>query len=291
MTVSTYFSDKERAPKPRTKEDIPDALWAGIMGLVASEIGKNSFAIDFPYECPDGGAVAGTDEHHLPLLLKGEIPDIQWPLQQEPKPDGLAILDFVQFCFRHIGEAKQLDYHSFFKHYHLRFDRQAGQDRFREAVNRLFARNGVAYDLTASGDIVRLGSPVFQPAISAAFSTGDKTLDSLLEDARRKFTDPDHRVRQEALEKLWDAWERIKTLEPGENKKETTKKILDKAASEATFRNLIETEAKELTRIGNDFRIRHSEASKVEIRESNHVDYLFYRMFSLINLLLQVRQL
>ena len=291
MTVSTYFSDKERAPKPRTKEDIPDALWAGIVGLVASELGKNSFAVDFPYECPDGGAVVGTDEHHLLLLLKGEIPDIQWPLQQEPQPDRLAILDFVQFCFRHIGEAGQLGYHSFFNHHHLGFDRQVGQDRFREAVNRLFARNGVAYELTDSGDIVRLGSPVFQPALGAAFSTGDTTLDSLLEDARRKFTDPNPCVRREALEKLWDAWERIKTLDTGKDKKETTKKILDKAASETNFRDLIEAEAKELTRIGNDFRIRHSETSKVEISESNHVDYLFYRMFSLINLLLQVRQL
>lgn len=288
MTASTYFSDKERAPKSRTKEDIPDALWVGIVGLVASELGKNSFAVDFPYECRDGGAVAGTDEHNLSLLLKGEIADIQWPLQQEPQPDRLAILDFVQFCFRHIGDARQLDYHGHLRHHHLSFDRQSGQARFREAVNRLFARNGVAYELADSGDIVRLGSPFFQPALDIAFSTGDATLDSLLEDARRKFTDPDPRVRKEALEKLWDAWERIKTLEPGRDKKEQTTKILDKVASEPKFRDLIETEAKELTRIGNDFRIRHSETRQVEIRESNHVDYLFYRMFSLINLLLQV---
>lgn len=289
--MSTYFSDKERAPKPRTKEDIPDELWAGIVGLVASELGKHSFAVDFPYECQDGGAVAGTDEHPLSLLLKGEIPDIQWPLQIEPQPERLAILDFLQFCFRHIGEAEQLHYHGFFKHHHLGFDRQTGQDRFREAVNRLFARNGVAYELTDTGDIVRLGSPVFQQALGVVFLTQDTTLDSLLEDARRKFTNPDPHVRREALEKLWDAWERIKTLEPGKDKKESTKKMLDKAASEMNFRDLLEIEAKELTRIGNDFRIRHSETTKEEIGESSQVDYLFYRMYSLINLLLQARQL
>lgn len=147
------------------------------------------------------------------------------------------------------------------------------------------------FELVVSGDIIRLGSPIFQPILNdVLFSTGDATLDSLLEDARRKFTNPDPKIRREGLEKLWDVWERVKTLEPGKDKRETTKKILDKAAAEPTFRKLLESEAKELTDIGNNFRIRHSETNKVEIDESEQVDYLFYRMFSLINLLLLVRQ-
>ena len=73
------------------------------------------------------------------------------------------------------------------------------------------------------------------------------------------------------------------------DKKDSTAKLLDKAATEHTFRQLLESEAKELTRIGNDFRIRHSETNRIEIDQSAHVDYLFYRMFSLINLLLSTR--
>jgi hypothetical protein len=149
------------------------------------------------------------------------------------------VLDLIQFCFRHIGEPRQGHYHSFFKHHHLTFDRQPGRDRFRDDVNLLFSRNGVVFELTTSGDIIQLGSPVFQQAIETSlFSTGDATLDSLLEDARRKFTNPAPKIRREGLEKLWAAWERVKTIEPAKDKKEATKKILDRAALEPTFRDL-----------------------------------------------------
>lgn len=288
--VEKYFSDTERGAKPRTSEEISDTLWAGIVGLIESELNKQSFAIDFPDQCSDGGAVAGTDHHRMSLLLRGEIREIEWPLQLESKPNNLVLLDVIQFCFHHIGEAGQGAYHNYYKHYHFVFDRQAGQDRFRKSINRLFARNGIVFELAASGSIVRLGSPVFQTVLDRSlFSTGDATLDSLLEEARQKFTSPDSKVRKDGLDKLWDAWERVKTLEPGRDKKDSTAKLLDKAATEHTFRQLLESEAKELTRIGNDFRIRHSETNRIEIDRSAHVDYLFYRLFSLISLLLLTR--
>jgi hypothetical protein len=121
------------------------------------------------------------------------------------------------------------------------------------------------------------------------FRTGDSTLDTLLDDSRRRFLDPRPTIRRDALEKLWDAWERIKTIESGEDKKQTTKMILDTAASEPTFRELLEVDARELTRIGNKFRIRHSETDKVEIHEAAQVDYLFHRMFAIVMLLLSCR--
>ena len=95
-------------------------------------------------------------------------------------------------------------------------------------------------------------------------------------------------MRREALEKLWDAWERMKTLEPG-NKGESTKALLDKAATEPGFRDLLETEARKLTEIGNGFHIRHSETTQTEIQSDNQVDYLFHRLFALIWLVLHAR--
>ena len=50
----------------------------------------------------------------------------------------------------------------------------------------------------------------------------------------------------------------------------------------------MEGEARELTNIGNTFMIRHSETEKVPIKESEHVDYLFHRMFALILMILRV---
>jgi hypothetical protein len=43
---------------------------------------------------------------------------------------------------------------------------------------------------------------------SAQFRTGEEELDRLLEKARKKFLNPDVSTRREALEVLWDAWER-----------------------------------------------------------------------------------
>ena len=109
----------------------------------------------------------------------------------------------------------------------------------------------------------------------------------MLEDARHKFLNRDLKVRQESLEELWDAWERLKTLEAGADKKASVKVLLDKGAAEPAFRQVLEDEAVRLTKIGNDFMIRHTELGKVPVTESVHVDYLFQRLFSLVQMLLK----
>ncbi len=40
------------------------------------------------------------------------------------------------------------------------------------------------------------------------------------------------------------------------------------------------------TKIGNEYRIRHHETDKKEITETKHINYLFFRMLSLIDLCL-----
>ena len=66
-------------------------------------------------------------------------------------------------------------------------------------------------------------------------------------------------LRREALERLWDAWERLKSLADPGDKKRSIKVILDAAAAEPSLRARLEEEAKELTGIGNSHLIRHSE--------------------------------
>lgn len=122
-----------------------------------------------------------------------------------------------------------------------------------------------------------------------AFRTGDATLDGLLESARAKFLSPDANVRREAIEKLWDAWERVKTLEVGPDKRSSVKTLLDKAADEPTFREVLEQEARAVTDVGNRFQIRHSETTQVPLQRNDHVDYLFHRLFALIWLVLRAR--
>ncbi len=50
---------------------------------------------------------------------------------------------------------------------------------------------------------------------------------------------------------------------------------------------MLEDEATRLTKVGNDFMIRHTEVGKIPVADSWQVDYLFQRMFSLVQLLLK----
>ena len=291
--TTQYYSDQERGPAARTAETISPQAWGGVVAAVTSAIQDGSFGEDFPEVCEDGADVCGTDVQHFALASQAEIPGISWPLQTEVSwtpyaPDTLDIHDFIQFCYRHVSKAIQGNYHSFFKHHHLSFDRDSGRDAFRERINRIFARNGIAFDLLVDGSITRLAPPVLAEVLCSPLRpTGDSTLDGLFEDARRKFLSPDLRVRKEALEKLWDAWERLKTLHIPSNKKKSVARLLEMASPEPGFRARLDREAHELTNIGNTFQIRHFEAQKVRIGTSAHLDYLFHRLFALMYLLVR----
>lgn len=289
-----YFSEKELGPKPRVNENIDEVIWGGLVSIITLRIVDGSFGCRFPEECPDGNKIYGFDKNAFSLSLKAEIPNISWPLEITEIPSTLEILDLLEFCHRAVGKPIQGEFHPYFKHHHLSFNQKEGQTIFREDVNRIFSRNGVAYELESDGSIVRLASPILQESLSSSmFNTGDKELDSLLNWARTKYLDPNPIVRRESLEKLWDAWERLKTLESSDKMNTSDKKkisitiLLDKASSEPKFRQELEEEAIKLTKIGNTFRIRHSETSQIQLELNENVDYLFHRLFSLIMLLLK----
>ena len=196
-------------------------------------------------------------------------------------------LTLIEFSYEHIAEPCAGSFHSYWGHTHYSYNQASGRTKFEEEVNRTFERNSMAFELK-QGQVTRMATTGLQEALAeTVFHTGDKTLDELLEDARRKLLNRDLKVRLESLEKLWDAWERLKTIEPGKDKRMKTTALLAMASIEPSFQERLKTEAKELTDIGNKFMIRHTETDKVPIGESTHIDYLFHRMFAIIRLLLK----
>jgi hypothetical protein len=141
-------------------------------------------------------------------------------------------------------------------------------------------------------DLKRLAESRVLPVINSKFdalpSSGDSTVDGLLATAIERLRDPAPKASSDAVEKLWDAWERLKSLDDSD-KKTSAKILLDGAASDGPFRTMLEDEAKKLTEIGNSFHIRHFETSRVEIEDASHFDYLFHRLFALIYLLVTAR--
>lgn len=290
-----YFSEREEGEQPRDQEEICEAAWSGIRVHIRARVADGSFGANYPATCGDGHEPIGCDENAFRQALRAEIPALREDSRFDPletSPRTLDILDLIEFCWRCVGKPIRKKYHDFYAHHHLRFDVKSGRDKFREDINRIFRCNGIAYDLAEEGHIKRLVAPILREEIaSSQFRSGDIELDRMLETARRKFLHPDKTTRREALEALWDAWERLKTLGNGPNKRIQTASLIDEAAGSSSprFRDALQQEAKELTSIGNNFQIRHSEANQEKITENKHVDYLFHRLFSFIQMILRTK--
>lgn len=282
------YSERERGPKPRLGEIVDERTWGGLVVLIRNRMDDGSFGAGYPSQCPDGRGPDGCNDMALGVALRAEV-DIDWPIRADVLPeDQLAIFDLLEFLFENVGRPVQEDFHQFFGHYHLSFDVPVGQADFAEGVNRLFARNGIAFDMTGDGRIRRLlPEHAAQVLNSAVFHTGDTEADRLLEYALSAVTSPSLDRRRDGLEKLWDAFERMKTLEPGKDKRASAEAMLDRVGCGAVFRAALGVEARALTEAGNLLRIRHSEVGQEVLGNADHVDYLYVRMFAFVRLLLR----
>ena len=300
-----YFSERETGEVPREAEEVTTNVWRGILAAIRIRVADGSFGVSYPETCPDGAGVVGTNEHLLDDAMRAELPRLaenderdysyNWQSildilhRSDRQPSTLDILDLIEFCWKSIGGPTKTDYHSYFKHAHIVFDKAAGREQLRGDVETIFRRNGIAYALTEEGRMERLAPLVFRSALAKSdFDTGERELNLLLSTAHRKFLNPSPETRKEGLEALWDAWERLKTLGGEADKRAQAKAMIDATAGEQSpkFRDALDRESRELTNIGNTLRIRHSETTQEKLASSEYVDYLFYRLFSLIRLIL-----
>lgn len=283
-----YYTDREYGLRPAVSETIDERVWRAIHALIDMRVGNGAFGFRFPEQCTDGDGPCGCDRQAFARFLQAEVPWIDWPLSEDVVPETPIVLDLLEFCAKAVGAPILGGYHSYQHHYHMQWDREAGLAAFVAEVNVLFQRNGVAFTLDASGNAQRiLPQPVTQMLGWTMFRTGDAELDRLLEYARCHIMSPKFDDRRDATEKLWDAFERMKTLEPGADKRLQADALLDRAGvSGSKLRNALAEEAKTLTTIGNSLRIRHSEMTQEQIDRSEQLDWLFVRMFSFVRLLL-----
>ena len=273
--MKRLFSERYGMTRPRVKEelDVPSAL--GLTALVGAKIAGNWFGQSFPFECQDGRGNAGCDHQKLKAAMGGY--NLIWPgdwTRDDQVPEDHYVFDLLEFAYEYVALPNAYDSHPYWGHSHYSYDQEAGRASFAEEVNRIFERQGLAFEL-AHGEVTRMAPSGLQEALAeTVFRTGDADLDRLLETAREKFLNKSPDVRKEGLEKLWDAWERLKTVEPGKDKKAQATALLDKGSTESNLRARLEKEAMELTDIGNKFMVRHTETDKIPITESAHVDYL-----------------
>jgi hypothetical protein len=162
------------------------------------------------------------------------------------------------------------------------FSQFTTKEEYVDRVNALLCLYNIPYQL-CSGLIcdfvsIRIGDE----QIGAAPEVG---ITELLQKAKSSFNQGDKQI---AIEKLWDALERIKTIHSDCDKKQSVERIINLMANgDPNYYSLFEKEFKELTEIGNRFRIRHHETNKIEIDNDHYYNYFYGRCSSLIDLVLK----
>lgn len=290
------FTDRRDGPQPRTVTKIGRAAWGAFAALVRSRLNNSSFGCAFPERCSDGSAMYGCDEHAFWNALQGvaAFPKLEEQFRasafdkQEKEPPTDAILDGLEWCASKVGFPTIISNHDYFSHHHLRWDRDAGLRDWISEVNQIFSRQGLAYEMHGDGRIRRVvDGPAADLLSRQHFNSGDVETDRLLDTARRRFFDRDADAGQNALEALWDAFERLKTHSNPNDKKASVATILSKVAHDEVQKQLLEREMLVLTDIGNQWRIRHHEINKSLLGDGRDLrDYLFLRMFCLIQFMI-----
>lgn len=279
------YRERQAGPAPRVHNELPTSTKRGLIALLTGALDADQLANAFPDQCPDGNGVCGTNHSRAVSTIEAFVPDLEWPPSSDD--DDGTIFDLLEFFASRVAATKTAHWHSFFSHYELEFDRKAGLRQFSTDVNAMLAAGRTVFELTADRRVERVGTPEIHAVLTDLRpNSGDPDLDTLIIDARHLYLSPNEADRQTGLEKLWDAFERFKTIEDGKDKRAQAEELLQYVESEP-FRAEVEAEMRALTKIGNNFRIRHHETSKHPVPDSSTRDYLFARLGNLIVFLLK----
>jgi len=161
------------------------------------------------------------------------------------------------------------------------FPRQSN-DSFADEINLLLKNKGIVYKL--AGGKMELA----EMSLKNREVITEPGLKELVGQATTLYNNKSISDKQLAVEKIWDALERLKTYYSDLDKKKSSERIVnDMSNQNDKYKELFNDEFLKLTKIGNDFRIRHHETNKIDIIDNNYYDYFFHRCYALIDLTLK----
>ena len=260
----------------------------------------------YPEKCADGLGCCGLDEYELANEIQYEIPTlflngahlIDTPRihnnvfsgESSDKYDQYALIDFIEFMANNVRDIIKKDYHDFFRHYHITHkNSNIILKDFRKDINDCFFKTGLLYELNSNLQVERIieNDVVSTDMVSASLSIREKGTRDLIAEALALHRSCKPREIRNSVEKLWDAFERLKTYYMPDKKQSISKIVSDISIGNDGFEQLLNAEFFALTNIGNSYRIRHHETDKIDIVDIKHYDYLFNRCFSLMSLAVQ----
>lgn len=155
-------------------------------------------------------------------------------------------------------------------------------ENFVNEINLLLKNSGFTYQL-AGGKIESV-----EMSLRNTAAISEPGLKELMEQATNLYNSKIVSEKQFAVEKIWDALERLKTYYTNLDKRKSVEKIInDMSNQNDKYKKLFEDEFMELTKIGNEFRIRHHETNKTDIIDNNYYSYFYHRCYALLELALK----
>ena len=295
----SYFTERHGMRKPiECTSTITVEMYALLFDCC--EKYYDNIAWKFPEQCPDGNGICGIDMSkfsnelmfEIPSLYRGYNGQIEKPRKKDYSRDDeefdqYALFDLIELIAINIRDISNRFWHSYWSHNDLRFANANNTFlKFRNEINSIFEKTGLLYTLTDKKAIERvIENSVLSADVEDAVKTiGEPGTKELLYEAVVLFKQPSPAARKTAVEKMWDALERLKTYYTTLDKKASAEKIVnDMSNGQAEFVKLFNEEFRALTDIGNGFRIRHHETNKTDIVDMQHFDYFFNRCLSLIS--------
>lgn len=251
-----------------------------------------------PIRCDETNDLIGLNRGKFELRLCFKIPDLYRNILGEldvPELDfsgkydefnTYSVLDLIEYVGSNIKDYEIIDHHPYKMHEHIRYlETNDCRRMFRDEINEIFDFSNLQYIMNGDYIIERVlkFEILDSNTKSEIIDIEEDGIRTLLDKANMLYKSANALNRTDALEKIWDAFERIKSFYNHSNKNESTEILIKKMCEgNKNISEMLEIEFRVLTAIGNNYRIRHHEMNKYDIENTNQVDYLYNRILSLI---------
>lgn len=154
--------------------------------------------------------------------------------------------------------------------------------QFRNEINAIFKLNNINVELR-NGEVHSTSNKAI--GLDDSTNINEAGLEELIRTAEVSYNKGEYSY---AVEKIWDAFERIKTYYPTLDKKKSAEKIInDISYRNEHIKKMFDNEFKVLTDTGNSYRIRHHEINKIDISKELHYKYFYKRCLALISVIVE----
>lgn len=291
--MKKFFSDRELDKSSiELRDSIELSVYDGVRNTICKFWANNNMAKSFPQMDGYGHHICGSDwvafrDGVMAMNISFDFINDKYYDVETLGCDKLKYdtFDLIEYVYSNLVDVKEKRGEWYDPLVFLKTD-NAKQD-FRSEINTILERNYVAYFLDDDGKIQRKFDIIQQNMLSKTIES-EETVEQLIEEAKSKFNSPKFDERKIGLWKVWQAYERIKSLKNSnpKRKQQSIAELLKEVCNDCTdFYEKLNEESVQLTSIGNKFSIRHSEMSQIKIDDPKIVDYLFFRMYSLVLLL------